>query len=84
MRFALDPREYPIRLSAGFRHCSHRNCRTRPFDQPSLAIVRACSGPTTTSVSPSDLALWWATTWRLRGMVVSRSAALRPLVSLTI
>src|SRR6267378_4907235 len=61
----------------GRRSRSKRNRRTSAFDQPSPATTAACSGDSTSSVSPQCVILWCSITAMLAAMVASRSGAVR-------
>ena len=64
--------------STEIRHSSQTKRRTSAFDQPSAAIVAACSGAITSSVSPSGATSGLAMTAPARATVVRISRAVRP------
>src|SRR5438093_770832 len=67
-------------------HCSRskRKRRTSAFDQPSPAMVAACAGESTSSVSPQCVILWCSMTASVPASVAHRSAAVRLRWSYTV
>src|SRR5207248_1584766 len=56
---------------------SNRKRRTSALPQPSPAMIAACSGDSTTSVSPQWVILWCSTTASVAASVAQRSGAVR-------